>query len=112
MAAIQSVHAERARTGPTNWPALETLHAALNRLHPTVGGTVAAAAVALECHGPAACLSALNAMPDAEAFQPWWALRAEAQHRAGDPTAAAALSRALGLAEDPALRAWLAARLA
>ncbi len=111
MAAIQSVHAERARTGRTNWAALETLHAALNRLHPTVGGSVAAAAVTLECHGPTACLRALDSLPDTATYQPYWALRAEAMRRAGNPDTPAALSRALGLAEDPALRAWLAARL-
>lgn len=111
-AAIQSVHAERARTGRTNWPALVTLHAALQRLAPSTGGAVAQAAVMMEVAGPAAALAALDALPGIERFQPAWALRAEALARAGQAGAArAALTTALGLAEDPGLRAWLARRL-
>ena len=112
-AAIQSVHSEGVRRGGTNWPALATLHAALDRLSPSLGGTVAAAAVTLELQGPAAALEALDAMPDAQGFQPWWALRAEVLARQGDRTGQAeALRRAMGLTGDAALRAWLAARLA
>jgi RNA polymerase sigma-70 factor (ECF subfamily) len=112
MAAIQSVHTERRRTGQTNWSALETLHAALNLLHPTAGGQIAAAAVTLERHGPAPALRALDALTGLDNFQPYWALRAEALRRARAPDAMTALTRALGLAEDPALRAWLAQKLA
>ncbi len=112
MAAIQSVHTERRKTGRTNWMALEMLHAALNRMHPTTGGTIAAAAVTLELHGPHAALQTLDRTTGIDSFQPYWALRAEALHRAGDPDANEALTRALGLAEDPALRAWLSHRLA
>lgn len=112
-AAIQSVHAERARTGRTNWTALATLHAALQRMAPTLGGAVARAAVLLETEGPEVALAALDALTGAAGFQPAWALRAEAERRAGRADAArAALTAALGLAEDPGLRAWLAARLA
>jgi RNA polymerase sigma-70 factor (ECF subfamily) len=112
-AAIQSVHSEGARRGRTNWPALATLHAALDRLSPSLGGTVAAAAVTLELEGPAAALAALDALPEAEAFQPWWALRAEVLARMGDrPGQAGALRRAMGLTGDAGLREWLAARLA
>lgn len=111
-AAIQSVHAARARTGRTDWPALELLHAALARIAPTVGGAIAAAAVALERHGPAACLSALDAIGAAD-FQPAAALRAEAHARVGNRDAArAALTLATGLAVDPGLKDWLSRRLA
>jgi RNA polymerase sigma-70 factor (ECF subfamily) len=112
-AAIQSVHSEGAMLGRTNWPALATLHAALSRLSPSLGGQVAAAAVTLELDGPPAALSALDALAGAETYQPWWALRAEALARQGDRAGQAeALRRAIGLTEDAALRAWLAARLA
>lgn len=112
-AAIQAVHAERAVTGITNWPALATLHAALQRIRPTTGGAVAAAAVTLERDGPGAALAALDQLPGITRFQPAWALRAEAHRRAGDAAAArTALAQALGLAEDPGLRGWLAHRLA
>jgi RNA polymerase sigma-70 factor (ECF subfamily) len=112
-AAIQSVHCEGVIRGRTNWPALATLHAALARLSPTLGGQVAAAAVTLELDGPEAALAALDALGEGEGYQPWWALRAEALARKGDRTGqAAALARAMGLTEDAGLRAWLAARLA
>ena len=112
-AAIQSVHSEGVLLGRTNWPALATLHAALARLSPSLGGAVAATAVTLELDGPAAALDALDAMPEAEGFQPWWALRAEALARQGDREGQAqALRRAMGLTGDAGLRAWLAARLA
>jgi RNA polymerase sigma-70 factor (ECF subfamily) len=112
-AAIQSVHSEGAILGRTNWPALATLHAALARLAPSLGGQIAAAAVTLEIDGPAAALAALDGMADVQTYQPWWALRAEALGRAGDrPAQAEALLWAMGLTEDASLRAWLAARLA
>lgn len=74
-AAIQSAHAGRARTGRTDWKALETLHAARNRLHPTAGGRIAAAAVTPELRGPHAGLTALDALTDLDRFQPYWALK-------------------------------------
>lgn len=112
-AAIQSVHAARARTGRIDWPALQLLHAALQRMAPSRGGAVAQAAVLLEAVGPQAALAALEAVPGIDAFQPAWALRAEILSRAGQGAAArAARARALGLATDPGLRAWLARRLA
>ncbi len=111
-AAIQSVHSEGAMLGRTNWPALATLHAALDRLSPSLGGATAAAAVTLELDGPKAALAALDALTGAQGFQPWWALRAEALARMGDKVGQAqALHRAMGLTGDAALRAWLAARL-
>jgi RNA polymerase sigma-70 factor (ECF subfamily) len=111
-AAIQSVHAARARTGRTDWPALQVLHAALQRMAPSRGGAVAQAAVLLETAGPQAALAALDAVPGTEGFQPAWALRAEILSRLGQKSAArAAQVLALGLAADPALRAWLARRL-
>jgi RNA polymerase sigma-70 factor (ECF subfamily) len=111
-AAIQSALCEGRLAGRTNWAALRVLHAALGRFAPSSGGAVAAAAVTLELDGPAAALAKLDALPGIKDFQPAWALRAEAEARAGNRTARdAALRRALGLAEDPALRAWLAERL-
>ena len=112
-AAIQAVHCARWPQGATDWAALATLHDALQRMRPTTGGAVAAAAVAMEREGAAAALAALDLLPGADAFQPAWALRAEAERRAGNlPAARAALTQALGLAEDPGLRLWLGQRLA
>lgn len=110
-AAIQSVHAERRWTGRTNWPALHTLHAALQQMAPSLGGAVAQAAVAMELSGPDATLAQLDGLDGAGRFQPAWALRAEAQSRAGRcAEAEAARVTALGLAEDPGLRDWLSRR--
>ncbi len=54
-------------------------------------------------------LAALDALADRCAgYQPWWAARARALHRAGDSAAAqAAATRAAGLSTDPAVRRWL-----
>jgi hypothetical protein len=49
-AAIQSVHAERARTGRTDWAAIATFYDQLTRLAPSIGAAVARAA-ALCLHG-------------------------------------------------------------
>ncbi len=112
-AAVQSVHAARAVTGRTDWAALDVLYRALNRLCPTTGGQVAAAAVTLELHGPQAALAALDTIGGTDTFQPAHALRAEALSRAGQhEPARRALDRALGLAEDPALQDWLSRRAA
>ena len=105
MAAIQSVHAERATIGRTNWTGLNTLHAALKQLHLSAGGAIAAAAVTLELHGTQAALALLDRLTGLASFQPYWAPR-----RAHHPDATAALTRALDLAEDPGQRPWLAAR--
>ena len=43
-------------------------------------------------------------------YQPYWALRAHLLARRGDPAAAAAYATAIGLAEDPAVKAFLLAR--
>ena len=110
MAAIQSVHAERATIGRTNWTVLNTLHAALNQLHLSAGGAIAAAAVTLELHGTQAALALLDRLTGLASFQPYWALRAEALRRAHHPDATAALTRALGLTEDRGLCTWLPAR--
>ena len=64
-----------------------------------------------EARGPEHGLAALDALP-ADAlrnYQPYWALRAHALARLGDPAAKAAYATAVGLAEDPAVKAFLLA---
>jgi RNA polymerase sigma-70 factor (ECF subfamily) len=59
----------------------------------------------------AEALALLDTEAEAAAgFQPWWAVRAEALRRLGRPEAGAAYDRAIALAPDPAVRAWLARR--
>jgi predicted RNA polymerase sigma factor len=112
-AAIQSVHAQRARNGRTDWEAIALLYEGLVRLAPTIGALVGRAAAVAEARGAAAGSALLEAIP-AEAiqsYQPYWALAAhllQRLQRSGE--ARAAYSRAIGLCEDPALRAFLAQR--
>jgi RNA polymerase sigma-70 factor (ECF subfamily) len=110
-AAIQSVHAQRARTGRTDWEVIALLYEGLVRLAPTIGARVGQAAAVAEARGAAAGWALLQAVP-AEAvasYQPYWALAAHLQRRLGQP-AEAAYERAIGLCEDPAMRAFLLRR--
>lgn len=109
-AAIQSVHAGRARTGRTDWPVLAQLYEGLVQLAPTLGALTGRAAAFAEAFGPERGLTLLAELPEAQAagYQPYWALKAHLLVRAGAGAAAGdAYSRAIGLAEDPAVRDFL-----
>jgi predicted RNA polymerase sigma factor len=112
-AAIQSAHAQRMRTGATNWEAIALLYEGLLRCAPTVGARVAAAAALAEARGAEAGLGALAAIaPDAVGtYQPYWALRAQLLKNLGHTGAARdAYDRAIGLSEEAAVREFLLAR--
>ena len=109
-AAIQSVHAERVRSGRVEWTAIVGFYEQLNRISPTIGmrtGYAAALAEAKEAERGLAVLDALN--PDAvSCYQPYWAVRAHLLESLGrDAEAQHAYDRAIGLAEDPAVREFL-----
>ena len=109
-AAIQSVHAQRAVTGHTDWEAIALLYEGLIRLAPTIGARVGSAAALAEAKGDDAGLAALEAIPpDAvTTYQPYWALSAHLLKRLGRPAKAReAYARAVGLSEDPAVRDFL-----
>lgn len=111
-AAVQSAHCARARTGRTDWPALLTLHRALLRVAPTLGGRVALAAVLGRVDGPRAGLAELDEVaasdPASGRFQPLWATRAHLLAESGAGEAARdAYAKAHSLTTDPALRAFL-----
>lgn len=109
-AAIQSIHAARARTGRTDWPALLALYEGLVQLAPTLGALVGRAAVVGEVHGAAAGLAALDALGDArlDRFQPYWATRAHLLARSGAGVAAQeAYDRAISLTVSAGSRAFL-----
>jgi RNA polymerase sigma-70 factor (ECF subfamily) len=112
-AAIQSAHAHRAVSARTDWESILLLYGALLRVAPTVGALVGHAAALAEAHGAEAALAALDAL-DAAAiaqYQPYWALRAHVMGRLGRASDAAdAYTRAIGLSEDAATRAFLVAR--
>jgi RNA polymerase sigma-70 factor (ECF subfamily) len=109
-AAVQSAHAQHGITGRTDWEAIALLYDGLIRIAPTVGATVAHAAALAEAEGAERGLAALEALPpDATAgYQPFWALRAHLLRRVQRvDEAAVAYARAIELAEDPAVRAFL-----
>ncbi|AEE47229.1 RNA polymerase sigma factor [Cellulomonas fimi] len=111
-AAIQAVHADRRRTGRTDWAALRTLYVALDAVAPSLGSRVALAAVVGRLDGAEVGLAALPPAP-VPAFQPWWAARADLLARAGrDDEAAVAFARAAELADDVPVREHLLRRAA
>ena len=109
-AAIQSVHAERARSGRTDWAAIVLFYEQLLRMSPALGTRAGYAAAVAEANRPEAGLAVLESIdPDAVShYQPYWAVRAHLLHRLGKTREASdAYDRAIGLAEDPAVRAFL-----
>ncbi|HXC00626.1 MAG TPA: DUF6596 domain-containing protein [Terriglobales bacterium] len=109
-AAIQSVHAERARSGRIDWAAISVFYEQLTRVSPTIGTRTGYAAAIAEANGPEAGLAVLDtiALEDISSYQPYWAVRAHLLQRLGKtPEALDAYDRAIGLAEDPAVREFL-----
>jgi RNA polymerase sigma-70 factor (ECF subfamily) len=109
-AAIQSIHAERARSGRTEWGAIMLFYEQLIRISPTLGTRTGYAAVVAEAKGAEAGLAVLDAIgpDDISAYQPYWAVRAQLLQRLGKTTEAlGAFDRAIGLTEDPAVRQFL-----
>ena len=112
-AAIQSVHAERARSGQTEWPAIMLFYEQLIRISPTLGTRTGYAAAVAEANGPEPGLAVLDAidLESVSGYQPYWAVRAHLLQRlAMTSEAADAFDRAIGLAEDPAVRQFLLQR--
>lgn len=114
-AAIQSAHVARRLGGAATWPAIVALY---DHLLALTGSPVVALnrAVALaETDGPDAALAALGPLAADErlaGYQPYWAARGALLARAGRTAEARdVLTLALGLADDPAVRAHLRARL-
>jgi RNA polymerase sigma-70 factor (ECF subfamily) len=109
-AAIQSVHAERAQTGRTDWAAIVVFYEHLVQLAPTLGARVAQAAAVAEAHGDAAGLAQLDRIDQAvvATYQPFWAVRAHLFRQTGDAAGAVdAYDIAIGLTKDPAARQFL-----
>ncbi len=112
-AAIQSVHAERAHTGRTEWQAIAAFYDQLMQLAPSIGGAVARAAAHAELRGPETGLSLLDAIDDKAviSYQPYWAVRAHLLQQLGrSQEAKEAFDRAIGLTEDGAVRVFLTER--
>jgi RNA polymerase sigma-70 factor (ECF subfamily) len=109
-AAIQSVHADRVSTGRIEWGAIVGFYEQLIRISSTIGRRTAHAAAIAEANGPAQALAVLDAIDSrsVSGYQPYWAVRAHLMQRLGKgPEAQQAYDRAIGLAEDPAIRGFL-----
>lgn len=109
-AAIQSVHAERGRSGRIEWTAIVRFYEQLNRLSPTIGRRTGYAAALAEANEAERGLEVLDAIGQdaASAYQPYWAVRAHLLQALGKTAESLdAYDRAIGLAEDPAVREFL-----
>jgi predicted RNA polymerase sigma factor len=109
-AAIQSVHAERARSGRIEWQAIVRFYEQLTRISPTLGTRTGYAAAVAEANGAEAALVILDAidLDVVSGYQPYWAVRAHLLQQLGRTLEALqAYDRATGLAEDPAVREFL-----
>ncbi|MEO1193658.1 MAG: hypothetical protein AAFY02_18015 [Pseudomonadota bacterium] len=114
-AAIQSVHADRAGSGVTNWEAILRLYEALSKVAPSLGGAVAQAAALTLAGKPQEARRRLDALPQERLkhYQPYWAVRATLSQAPEEKTAARhAFMVAAGLSSDPAERRYLLAKRA
>ena len=112
-AAIQSVHAERAHSGRTDWRAIAHFYDQLVLIAPSLGAAVGRAAAHAESESANAGLALLDEIEAAAvtSYQPYWAVRAHVLselHRARE--AQDAYDRAIGLSEDDAVRRFLLER--
>jgi RNA polymerase sigma-70 factor (ECF subfamily) len=85
----------------------------LIRISPTLGTRTGYAAAIAEANGPEAGLGVLDGIDpdDVSGYQPYWSARAHLLQRLGKTSEAAhAFDRAIGLAEDPAVRQFLLQR--
>ncbi|HEY6562470.1 MAG TPA: DUF6596 domain-containing protein [Polyangiaceae bacterium] len=109
-AAVQSAHAQRARSGSVSWPAIALLYEGLVQVAPTYGALIGRAAAVAQVSGPAAALGLLDAISDSavQAYQPYWAARAHFLTGLGRrDEARLAYERASQLTEDVAVRRFL-----
>jgi predicted RNA polymerase sigma factor len=114
-AAIQSIHAQRARTGEINWTAIAMMYEALVQNTLALGAQIGRAIAQGQARGPATGLALLDALPREalQSHQPYWAARAHFLAGLGHSAEArAAYTRAIGLSEDGAVRAFLISRSA
>src|SRR5215471_8314131 len=112
-AAIQSVHAERARTGRTDWAAIAMFYDELTRLAPSIGAAVARAAAHAEVQGAQAGFALLDQIDvhSVVCYQPYWAVRGDLLRQLNRAhEAAEAFDRAIGLTDDHAVCAFLLER--
>jgi predicted RNA polymerase sigma factor len=109
-AAIQSAHAQRLRSGRTEWETIALLYEGLVALAPTMGARVGRAAAIAQVRGPQAGWDLIEAIPREQAttYQPYWALAGHLLNALGlTVESVKAYQLAVGLCEDPTMRDWL-----
>lgn len=118
-AAIQSAHCERLRGRPTPWAAIAALYGQLLALAPSIGAVIGQAVARAESGDVPGGLAQLQALQQQHAgalarHQPFWVALAHLQGIAGAPATitANAWQQAIGLTEDPRVRAYLQGRAA
>jgi RNA polymerase sigma-70 factor (ECF subfamily) len=114
-AAIQSAHVARRITGIPNWPAVIALYDHLLAFTDSPVVILNRAVARAEVDGPRAALADLEPLEKdrrLRSYQPYWAAKGHLLAAAGDGAAAAeALTVAVGLSTDDAVRSYLTARL-
>jgi RNA polymerase sigma factor (sigma-70 family) len=109
-AAIQSIHANRARTGTIDWREITLLYEGLVRIAPAIGSQVGRAVALAQAGDAEAALAGLDEIPANRVinYQPFWAARGHVlQLLNRNSDAQMAFTRAVGLTDDPALRNYL-----
>ena len=112
-AAIQSVHAQRHRTGTIHWEAIVRIYDGLVGMTASLGARIGRAIALGKWMGPAAGLEALEGIPARAVLehQPYWAAKARLLSELGRMVeAGAAYAKAIGLCQDPAMRRFLIAQ--
>ncbi|NYF11371.1 RNA polymerase sigma-70 factor (ECF subfamily) [Leifsonia sp. AK011] len=109
-AAISAAHSARADGHPTDWATVVTLYSGVLSIAPSIGAAVGAASARSEAGDPGAALALLDELPSESVatYQPYWVCLAQVLRALGKVDAAAsAQSRAVGLTQNPAVRAYL-----
>jgi RNA polymerase sigma factor (sigma-70 family) len=112
-AAIQSVHADRAKTGRIDWKEIALLYQGLVRMAPGVGSLVGRAVAIAQAGEPGAGFAALEQIPShwTVDYQPYWAARGHLLRLLSrKDEAREAFDRAASLTDDSALREYLLQR--
>ncbi len=109
-AAIQAVHTDALDASLTDWRQVVALYDRLIALAPTPVVALNRAVAVAELDGPQVALAAVDAL-GLTAYGPWHATRADLLRRLGrHDDAGRAYAAAIATTENPAERAWLAAR--
>ena len=114
-AAIQSVHASRAKTTHIDWKEIALLYEGLVRIAPRIGSLVGRAVAIAQAGEPLTGFSALEQIPSKQTadYQPYWASRGHLLRLLNrNDEAVEAFNRAASLTDDPAMREYLLKRSA